>query len=125
LILNVITWTQPATPAALRTPDLRSDARPRQRHDGGDAEDANNGGIISAAGWWGPVNVNVTLPAGSIVGDTLTVTDGDGQHHRAGCECLSRQAALPPAPWAEQYHQCDGQVTNAAGNVGANSARQF
>jgi hypothetical protein len=43
-------------------------------------EDANNNGIISASELNGNVNVVVTLPAGAVAGDELTVTDGTTTH---------------------------------------------
>ena len=39
-------------------------------------EDANNDGIISASELTGDIDVSVGLPAGAVVGDTITVTDG-------------------------------------------------
>ncbi|MDY0194927.1 MAG: Ig-like domain-containing protein [Sulfurovaceae bacterium] len=40
------------------------------------AEDANNDGYINAGELSGDVDVRVTLPAGTVAGDTLNVTDG-------------------------------------------------
>src|SRR3972149_429178 len=39
-------------------------------------EDTNNDAIISGSELSGDVNVTVTLPAGALAGDVLTVTDG-------------------------------------------------
>ena len=40
------------------------------------SSDANNDGLISGAELTGPIAVTVTLPAGAVAGDTLTITDG-------------------------------------------------
>ncbi|MBW8186742.1 hypothetical protein, partial [Shewanella nanhaiensis] len=41
-------------------------------------EDANNDGFINDAELNGQINISVTLGAGTVIGDTVTVTDQDG-----------------------------------------------
>ncbi|MFM2580441.1 hypothetical protein [Vibrio fortis] len=40
------------------------------------SEDTNNDGVISSGELRGDIDVKVTLPAGAVKGDTITVSDG-------------------------------------------------
>ncbi|MGI2260303.1 retention module-containing protein, partial [Shewanella sp. GXUN23E] len=88
-------------------------------------EDANNDGYINEAELNGEVNFTVTLGAGTAVGDTLVVTDNQGNELFTGTvtqEMIDNGLELTtPAPETGTNLQITATVTDPAGNTASNS----
>ncbi|PJN86450.1 hypothetical protein CV739_00070, partial [Bacillus velezensis] len=93
-------------------------------------EDANNDGVINQSELQGSVGVTVTLPAGAIAGDLLTVT-ANGNATQAitltPAQITAGQVIVElQAPASGSTLTVSAQVTDAAGNqsnVASDSAR--
>ncbi|WP_062062634.1 gliding motility-associated C-terminal domain-containing protein, partial [Aquimarina longa] len=88
-------------------------------------EDTNNDGVISASEATGPVDVTVTLPADAIAGDTVTITDGNGNTQNVtltATDITNGNIAVNfPNPGDNGTITATAFVTDQAGNQGTSA----
>ncbi|WP_062054422.1 choice-of-anchor L domain-containing protein, partial [Aquimarina longa] len=88
-------------------------------------EDTNNDGVISASEATGPVDVTVTLPADAVAGDTVTITDGNGNTQNVtltATDITNGNIAVNfPNPGDNGTITATAFVTDQAGNQGTSA----
>ncbi|WP_282133667.1 Ig-like domain-containing protein [Cellulophaga baltica] len=89
-------------------------------------EDTNNDGLISEDELIGDINAIVTLPADAAIGDTVTITDGNGNLQNVvltATDITNGTIAIVIAnPGDGGTIVLTANITDVAGNVGTNSA---
>ena len=88
-------------------------------------EDANNDGLINSAELSGTVEVEVALPAGLSVGDTVNVTDGNGNTQTVVLDAGNVAGPVTvsfPAPADGGSITATANITDTVGNTGNDSA---
>ncbi len=88
-------------------------------------EDTNDDGLLSTSELNGTVEVEVTLPVGLSVGDSVTVTDGNGNTEIVPLTAANVAGPVTvsfPAPADNGVITATANITDIAGNTGPNSA---
>ena len=85
-------------------------------------EDANNDGVISGKELVGDINTNVALPGGLAVGQTVTITDGNGNTQAITLTASNLDGPIPisfPVPTSGGRINANATITDNFGNTSA------
>ncbi|WP_324028156.1 Ig-like domain-containing protein [Maribacter sp. BPC-D8] len=89
-------------------------------------EDTNNDGLISDTELTGPINAVVTLPADAVAGDTVTITDGNGNSQDVVLTATDISngdiTVIIANPGENGTIVVTANITDVAGNTSADSA---
>ncbi|WP_166638513.1 Ig-like domain-containing protein, partial [Maribacter spongiicola] len=89
-------------------------------------EDTNNDGLISDSELTGPINAVITLPADAVAGDTVTITDGNGNSQDVVLTATNISngdiTVIIANPGENGTIVVTANITDVAGNTSADSA---